>query len=170
MARTFYLIAVAVLLLAVAVPVEAPGQEKRGKNHTTEEAAKWVTTAGDRFALHLYGSGGIELVLTTDKDAGPSQATIKYFLITKEDAASIVQALVDCGMWSRPDTLPEHPFGRFLSVGTRGGRDMRAWRLGGPSDDVSSMVIIQHLQKASRGERQQALKDWLSSGLRPEKK
>jgi hypothetical protein len=49
-------------------------------------------------------------------------------------------------------------------------RDQRAWCLGIPSDDVTSMVIIQHLLKTSKGERQQALKDWLSQPQPMEKK
>jgi hypothetical protein len=162
--------AVAGLFLSMSVPVEATEQAKHGKNQTSEEATQWVAAAGDRFFLELYGTGSQRLVLTTDPRAGAGQSTGRFFLITKGEAAAIVQVLVDCGLWSRPDTLPEIPFGRILTLGTRNGRDARAWRLGDGSDDVSSMVIIQHLLKSSKGERKQALNDWLSVRRGTEKK
>ena len=51
-----------------------------------------------------------------------------------------------------------------------GERDVRTWRLGDVSDDISSMVVIQHLLKTFTGERQQALKDWVTHGQGKDKK
>jgi len=171
MLRTFRVISIAAISMCSLFTVEAAAQEKRGKNQASEEAAVWVASAGDRFILELYGSANSQVVLTTDKKTGSGQTAAKYFHITSEEAAAIVQTLVDCGMWSRPDTVPEGPhFGRYLTVRTRDMRDQKAWCLGIPSDDVTPMVIIQHLLKSSKGERQQALKDWLSHALPTEKK
>jgi len=164
MARMILLTALAGPLLSLLTVTPVAGQQKPGKNQTAEEAAKWVESAGDRFVLTLYGPDTTMLVFTTDKDAGTGKTSGKFFVITKKEAAAIVQALANCGLWSRPDTLPEIHFGRFLAVGRSDKRDLRTWRLGEVSDDVSFLVIIQHLLQASKGERQQALKDWLSHG------
>ena len=164
MARMLLLTVIAAPLLSLLTGAPVAGQQKSGKNQTSEEAAKWVESAGDRFILTLYGSDTTMLVFTTDKDAGAGKTSGKFFVITKEQAAAIVQVLASCGLWSRPDTLPEIHFGRFLAVGRSDERDLRTWRLGEVSDDVSSLVIMQHLLQASKGERQQALKDWLSQG------
>jgi hypothetical protein len=151
-------------LLSLLAVTAVAGQQKPGKNQTVQDAAKWVESAGDRFVLTLYGPDTTMLVFTTDKDARAAKTSGKFFVISKEEAAATVQALANCGLWSRPDTLPEIHFGRFLAVGRSDERDLRTWRLGEVSDDVSSLVIIQHLLQASKGERQQALKDWLLHG------
>lgn len=160
MARTFIVISVAVSLM-VMFAVEVAGQEKRGKSQASEEAAKWVAAAGDRFMLEIY-AGNTRLVFTPDKTAGPGQTTARFFYITREQAAGIAQALVDCGMWTRPDTLPEIQFNRILAVNTLNGRQQRAWQLGSLADDVSPMIIVQYLLKTLKGDAQQALKDWLA--------
>jgi hypothetical protein len=147
------LIVIAVAAPLLSLSLEANGQEKRAKNSKSEEAAKWVATAGEHFSLSLYGCGD-NVVLTTDKKAVAAGPKGTFFLITPDEAAAIAQVLVDCGMWGRADTLPEIHIGRFLSIGD-------TWRLGDTSDDVSSMVIIQHLLKISKGERRQAVQDWL---------
>ncbi len=161
MTRTFTLVAAAAVAwtAALAVP-DAVGQDRRGPNQASEEAAKWVAAAGDRFVLELVGCA-TTVRLTNDKKASPRGAYEKAFVITPEEAAAAVQVLADCGLWSRPDTLPEFPAGRLLYL--RGpDREVRAWRLGGCAEDVSSMVIVRHLLSAAEGERKQALKDWLT--------
>jgi hypothetical protein len=164
MARTLLHTAIAASILCLLAGDPVAGQQKAGKNQTAEEAAKWVEQAGESFFLRVYGPD-TALVFTTDKKAGKGKTDPKFFVITKEEAAAMVQVLVNCGLWSRPDTLPEIHSGRFLAVGlSYEGVQQGIWRLGDVTDDVSSLVIIQHLLQASKGDRQQALKDWLSHG------
>jgi hypothetical protein len=154
-----------VLLMPLLVCVEAKGQEKPGKNRNSEDAAEWVAAAGDHFFLTLSGSTPYALVFTTDKGFDKKDWNLKVFVLTKEEAAAAVRVLVECGLWSRPDTFPCINFHRTLHVGVRyQGVQKGAWALGAPDDDVSSLVIIRHLVETSKGERQQALKDWLRHG------
>jgi hypothetical protein len=164
MARKLLYTAIAASVLCLLAGAPVAGQQKAGKNQMAEEAAKWVEQAGESFFLRLYGPD-TTLVFSTDKNAGKGKTAPKFFVITKEEAAAMVQVLVNCGLWSRPDTLPGIQYGRFLAVGrSYEGVQQGIWRLGEVTDDVSSLVIIQHLLQTSKGERQQALKDWLSHG------
>src|SRR5262245_28447803 len=164
MARMSVYTAIAASMLCLLAGAPVAGQQKAGKNQTADEAAKWVEEAGKSFFLRLYGPD-TALVFTTDKNVGEGKTAPKFFVITKEEAAAMVQVLVNCGLWSRPDTLPEIHYGRFLAVGrSYEGVQRGIWQLGQVTDDVTSLVITQHLLHTSKGERQQALKDWLSHG------
>src|SRR5262249_31766065 len=106
MARILMSVGVALSLVSMLGTAPALGQEKRGKNSQSEAGAKWLADAGDRFFFVFNGSGEY-LRFTTDKAPRPPGLQGKVFLITKEEAAAVVQTLVDCGMWGRSDTLPE---------------------------------------------------------------
>jgi hypothetical protein len=131
-----------VALLAVA-PVA--GQEKRGKNRKSEEAAKWVESVGDHFFLTLSGPPhSYNLVFTTDKGYEKGDRNLKVYAITKEEAAAVVQTLVDSGLWGRGDTLAEFPAGPMLQIGKQyAGSQQGIWLLGAADDDISSLVIVQ---------------------------
>ncbi len=163
----------AILALIAFSPTEAQTQQKRGPSRKSEEAAKWLAATGDRFSLSLEGCG-YTLVFVTDPRvaaAGP-QGTI--FLLSADEAATIVQMLVDCGMWGRSDQLPLGPLppGRYLTVGPSDTQQAAPWwwHLGDCSDDVGAMVIVQHLLNTFKGERERALTAWLSHGRSNEKK
>ena len=168
MLRQRLLAACAAPLLALLAVAPVAGQEKRGKNRTSEQAAKWVESVGDQFFLTLTGPPhSYNLVFTTDKRFEKGDRDIKVYVITKEEAAAVVQTLVDCGLWGRSDTLAEIPAGPILQIGKQyAGLQGGVWLLGGADDDISSLVIIQHLLRSSKGkgEREQALNKWLSRG------
>jgi hypothetical protein len=158
-------------LAAVLAVIPAAAQQKPGKNRTSEDAAKWVESAGDQFFLTLMGAHRYVVVLTTDKDFDKGDRDLKVFRITKEDAAAVVRVLADSGLWGRNDTLAEIPDGRILTVWKGYAKEQRGvWRLGDAADDLSSLVIVQHLLRSTKGECQQALKDWLSGGPGKERK
>jgi RNA polymerase sigma factor (sigma-70 family) len=147
--------------------------EARGPNRQSEEAARWLQTIKDRFSLALTGApraGSLSFV-TDKKVAAGRRGTV--FLLSEDEAGSIVQTLVDTGLWGRPDTLPGGPaFGRYLSVGPSDAEHnaVWVWRLGDPGDDVSSLVIIRHLLDTLKGEREKALREWLADGVKGKEK
>jgi hypothetical protein len=152
-------------------PSPRKAAESRGPNRQAEEAARWLQRNKDRFSLSLTGAAR-GLVLVTDRKTVPDSKQ-PVFLLTQEEAAGIVQTLVDTGLWGRADTLPDGPlFGRYLWVGPNesGPAAAWAWRLGDAEDDVSSLIIIRHLLDTLKGEREKALREWLAAGVKGKEK
>jgi RNA polymerase sigma factor (sigma-70 family) len=149
-----------------AAPIPPP---KRGPNREADLAAKWLEENRDKFLIGVDFSGGPVdpapgLLLAINKNAAHPAA--KVHEITQAEAAALVRAVVDCGLWYRSDTIPGGPLppGRYLSiqppVGVSG-----VWRLGGVEDDISSMYIIREILSRSEGERKEVLKRWLEHGV-----
>jgi hypothetical protein len=166
MNRVFALALVGAVLagLVVSAPVERQPPKKKFPNQQSEDAAKWLADAGDRFAFSLNGCGETVLFVR-DKKAIPSGVK-KAFVITGAQAASIVQGIVNSGLWYRRDTAPGGPLpvARYMNIGVVGPQDVTGgfWGLGGCADDVSDMFVIQHLLKTFNGEPRQAILDWLA--------
>jgi hypothetical protein len=89
--------------------------------------------------------------------------------MTKEEAAGIVQVLLETGLWGRSD--PPHPSIPFparritLHAQGGGGDGRGTWTLGGIEDDVTDLLIVKHLLKTFDGERKEALNKCLTEGL-----
>lgn len=139
---------------------------------TARLAARWLEKVGPEFFLGLGSTAVPPVTFTTDekrvKSARPNEAV---FLISRRDAASLVQTLVDSGLWSRRDPIPLGPSaGRFLRVGPEVVEDGVnlgggvSWWLGADEDDVSSLFIIRRLREISQGEQRAALERWLRAG------
>jgi RNA polymerase sigma factor (sigma-70 family) len=147
--------------------------EARGPNVQSEQAARWLETIKGRFSLALTGAPrATGLSFVTDKKAAAGRRGT-VFLLSEDEAASIVQTLVDTGLWGRPDSLPGGPApGRYLSVGPTDAEHntVWVWRLGDPGDDISSLVIIRHLLDTLKGEREKTLREWLADGVKGKEK
>jgi RNA polymerase sigma factor (sigma-70 family) len=135
-------------------------------------AGRWFAENFNRFEMQLF-NGTSELApvgfVTNEKTVkkGPAGGV---FLVTKEEAASIVQTFVDSGLWGRSDQVPLGPLGpgRFLGLAPSDATTEAGWiwGLGRQDEDVSSRVIIQHLLQISTGEREKAIKAWLAQSVK----
>jgi RNA polymerase sigma factor (sigma-70 family) len=146
----------------VAAPLPAP---KRGPNLLADTAAKWLEENRDKFLLGIdfcfgHPQAPPGFVLAINKKA--AQPGVKVFEITPDEAAALVQAIVDCGLWGRSDTIPPGPIapGRYLTIQPPSGGTF-LWKLGEVGDDISSMYMIREILSRSEGERREVLKRWL---------
>ena len=117
------------------------------------DAGRWLTENLDAFELKLgmsAKSAPPPLIFVTKKTDPKDGINADYFVVKKEEAASIVQTLVDSGLWGRPQDYPEPgPTGRYMTLTPA----RWTWTLGRADEDVSTRFIVRHLLKISTGER-----------------
>ena len=142
---------------------------QRTSNQKAAEAAKWLDKNADKLVFYFEGYGGKGAIFSTDKKFVDAREKGRAFLMTKDEAAGIVQVLLDTGLWGRSDAPhPSIPFpARRIGLHAQGGGGDGGgiWTLGGIEDDVSSLLIVKHLLAAFDGERREAVNKWLKEGL-----
>lgn len=164
-------------LEATLKALKAIGQDKEPKpivdpkkpNQNREQAAKWLQDNGDKLVLYFEGGGSRAVAFSTDKRFIEARGQGNVFLMSKDEAASIVQVLLETGLWGRVDGLqPCIPFpARRISLHAQGGGGDGggSWTLGGVNDDISDLLIVKHLLKTFDGPRREALNQILSEGV-----
>jgi hypothetical protein len=167
----------AVKSLREAIAPQKPGAAKKGQkgpkersNRNDEEANRWLRENGDKVVLSVDGPESV--LFSTDPRFIAVRASQSAFLITQQEAAGVVQVLVETGLWGRPDGPQPclRPPERTLGLHAQDAGGGRWWKLGEVDDDVSSLLIIRHLLNTFDGPRKEALSKWLRQGVGKKKR